>query len=146
MRISSKGCYAVAALTEMALDETNDCIAVATLAQRLSISKIYLEQVFSILKRSGLIIATKGAQGGYTLRSKPEDINLKDILAPIELHLFEPGEKSIENIPPELGLTMDALIFKPLENVVIQILTSVTLSDLAAGVRQQRNKGHMYFI
>ena len=146
MRISSKCCYAVAALTEMALGETSECIAVATLAQRLGISKIYLEQVFSVLKRSGLISSTKGAQGGYTLRDKPDHINLNDIFAPIESYLFEPPEKSIENIPSELGLTMDALVFRPLEEAVVQSLRSVTLADLAAGVRQRRNNGYMYYI
>ena len=146
MRISSKGCYAVAALIEMALDEVNDCIAVATIARNLGISKIYLEQVFSILKRSGLLVSTKGAQGGYSLRDVPEHITLKDILSPIELHMFEGSERSVENIPPELGNVINNLVFSPLDDAILATLTSVTLADLAADIKNRRDDGHMYYI
>jgi Rrf2 family protein len=142
MRISSKGCYAVAALTEMALSESNEPIAVATLAQKLQISKIYLEQVFSILKRSGLLVSTKGAQGGYTLSTNPARITLFDILSPIELALFESAEKSLENIPAEKSFIINKLVFEPLDENIKKTLKSVTLGDLTEEAKQT----NMYFI
>ncbi|MCL2225540.1 MAG: Rrf2 family transcriptional regulator [Defluviitaleaceae bacterium] len=140
MRISSKGCYAIAALMELAADEKNEPIPVATLATRLQISKIYLEQVFSIIKRSGIVISTKGAQGGYTLRESPEKITLHDILAPIESTLFESAEKSLESIPIEQSAIINNLVFKPLDDTICTTLKSVTLADL------RQSTGDMYYI
>lgn len=130
----------------MALDEKQSRIAVATIAQRLNISKIYLEQVFSILKRGGLIASTKGAQGGYTLSQSPDQITIYNILAPIELMLFESSEQSLENIPPEAALIMDKLIFKQLDEAVTKTLKSVTLADLAAELKNKRGDSSMYYI
>ena len=53
MRVSAKSRYALAALTTMAMQENSrECVTVISISERLGISKIYLEQVFSLLKRS----------------------------------------------------------------------------------------------
>ncbi|MCL1843495.1 MAG: Rrf2 family transcriptional regulator [Defluviitaleaceae bacterium] len=146
MRLSSRGCYALAALAEMAIDNAGEPIAVAALALRLQISKIYLEQVFSILKKSGLVVSTKGAQGGYTLAKTPNNITVYDILLPIESALFEGSEKSVENIPPESKLAVTKLVFHPLDKAVEETLKAVTLAELASEVRNKRLSGSMYYI
>ena len=65
MRISSKGRYGLAAMVCMAESYgSGACITIISLSERLGISKIYLEQVFSLLKRGGLVLAIKGVQGG----------------------------------------------------------------------------------
>ena len=53
------------------------------------VSKIYLEQVFSLLKRDGLVNSIKGAQGGYQLSRPAEEISVYDILSVAELSMFE---------------------------------------------------------
>ncbi|MFV0412017.1 MAG: RrF2 family transcriptional regulator, partial [Oscillospiraceae bacterium] len=65
MKVSTKGRYALAAVTHMAQQHsTGEYITVLSIAERLGLSKIYLEQVFSLLKRGGIVNSTKGAQGG----------------------------------------------------------------------------------
>ena len=57
MRISSKGRYAVAAMTELAgVWKNGGSLTVLRISEALGISKIYLEQVFSLLKRAQLFI------------------------------------------------------------------------------------------
>jgi len=146
MRISSKGRCAMAALTEMALNGTSEQITVATLSRRLGVSKVYLEQVFSLLKRADLVLSIKGAQGGYLLKDKPEQIALYAILSPIELHLSKRTEQATEGLPPEMGETLNQLVFERLDQAILQTLTSVTLADLAADVVQRRDVGSMYYI
>ncbi|MCL2371876.1 MAG: Rrf2 family transcriptional regulator [Defluviitaleaceae bacterium] len=141
MRISSKGCYAIAALTEMALD-SGSRVTVLALAQRLGISKIYLEQVFSILKRSDVIASTKGAHGGYTLQKPPGKTTIYDILKPIELVVFESAEKSLENIPQEQAAIINDIILQPLDEAVKTRLMSITLADLA----EAKSQSGMYYI
>lgn len=146
MRISSKGRYAIAALTEMALDETGGYITVSTLARRLDITKVYLEQVFSVLKRNGLLLSGKGAQGGYLLHSAAATITLWDILSLTELHLAERTDKATEGLLPELAVTVQELVFDRLDTALRAALSSVTLADLAARVQAQRHGGNMYYI
>lgn len=58
-------------MIEMA-DNQNECITISSIAEKLGISKIYLEQVFSLLKRAKLVTSLKGAQGGYQLSKIPK--------------------------------------------------------------------------
>ena len=71
-------------------------VPVAILAENLGISKIYLEQIFSLLKRSGLVASVKGAQGGYHLAKPASEISVYEILKALEQILFEPTESSVD--------------------------------------------------
>lgn len=94
MRISAKGRYALASMIDIARHSGNgEYITVISISERLGISRIYLEQVFSLLKRGGLVTSVKGAQGGYLLARMPRQISAYDILSAVELSLFEPAEK-----------------------------------------------------
>ncbi|MCL2425806.1 MAG: Rrf2 family transcriptional regulator [Oscillospiraceae bacterium] len=146
MRISSKGRYAIAALIEMALDGSGDYITVATLAGRLNVSKVYLEQIFSLLKRGGVVLSGKGSQGGYLLSDKPEHITLYKILSPIELSLSERTKNATEGLSFEIAATVSKLVFQPLDEALIHTLTSITLADLTAEVQQRCDGGSMYYI
>jgi Rrf2 family protein len=73
MRISSKGRYGIAAMISMAQNQSkNAYITIISIAEKLGISKIYLEQVFSLRKRAEMVHSIKGAQGGYR-RARPAE-------------------------------------------------------------------------
>jgi len=146
MMISSKGRNAICALIEMALQDNGSCIAVSALARRLDISKLYLEQIFALLKRGGLLLSVKGKRGGYLLRSKPELITLWDILSITELHLSARTENDAEALPPEMKALLDQLVVAPLCGTVRSFLMSVTLADLAKEVSKTRSHGFTYLI
>ena len=56
MRISAKGRYGLAAAISMAENyNSGEYITVISISERLGISKIYLEQVFSLLKEEELL-------------------------------------------------------------------------------------------
>lgn len=64
MRISAKGRYGIASMIELSwMSREGHHVPVAILAENLGISKIYLEQIFSLLKRSGLVASVKGGSG-----------------------------------------------------------------------------------
>jgi hypothetical protein len=67
MRISTKGRFAVNALVDLALRAPAGPVALASISQRQQISLSYLEQLFSRLRRVGLVESTRGPGGGYTL-------------------------------------------------------------------------------
>ena len=90
MKISAKGRYGLAAMTCLAQNfASGSPITIISISEKLGISKIYLEQVFSLLKRAQLVNSIKGSQGGYQLSREPREISAYDILSSIELSLME---------------------------------------------------------
>ena len=74
MKISAKGRYGLAAMTCLARNfASGSPITIISISEKLGISKIYLEQVFSLLKRAQLVNSIKGSQGGYQLSREPRE-------------------------------------------------------------------------
>ena len=146
MRISSKTRYGLAAMISMAQNARQDeQITIISIAEKLGISKIYLEQVFSLLKREGLVISIKGAQGGYRLSTPPDTITAGQIIRAIEVSLFEKTERSVSDEAIAIDKAMDTLIWEPLDEVILQKLSTVTLRDLTDEVQKQQNGGNFMF-
>ena len=80
MRLTTRGRYAVTALLDLALQPTEQTITLAEIASRQSISVAYLEQLFAKLKRHGLVLSVRGANGGYHLARKANEITVLEII------------------------------------------------------------------
>lgn len=81
MKITTKSIYAIRALhTLNMLSEDGKPIGIATLSEKLDISNKYLEQIFSSLKRSKLVISTVGKLGGYKLSRPADEISILDVI------------------------------------------------------------------
>lgn len=148
MRISAKGRYALAAAIHMAESyDSGECMTVISISEKLGISKIYLEQVFSLLKRGGIVNSIKGAQGGYQLVRNPRQITVLDVLSAVELSLFEPAEETVTDKAPEIDAAMKLAVFDALDSAVKNALEKITLSDLVHEVEKQKaDQGFMFFI
>lgn len=148
MRISAKGRYALASMIYMAENhDSSECITVISISEKLGISKIYLEQVFSLLKRGGLVISVKGAQGGYQLARAPRQITALDVLSAVELSLFEPVEETVKEKAPEIESAMMSSVFGSIDSAVRSVLERITLYDLISVVEENKKSGElMYFI
>ncbi len=148
MRISAKGRYALAATISMAQDyNKGEHITVISIAEKLGISKIYLEQVFSLLKRGDIVTSVKGAQGGYMLSRMPRDISVCDILLAIESPLFEATEATVDFKAPQIDNAMQSLVFRPLSEAVKDWLMKITLDDLVHEVSKLNSEhGLMFYI
>ena len=81
MRMSTKGRFAVNALIDLALREPAGPVALAAICARQQISLSYLEQLFSRLRRNGLVESTRGPGGGYTLGRSAAEITVADIVS-----------------------------------------------------------------
>lgn len=71
-------------MVDMALHTSDGPLALRVIAERQGISESYLEQVFTNLRKAGLIRASRGAQGGYELVRTPGEITTGDILRALE--------------------------------------------------------------
>ena len=80
MQLTTKGRYAVNALLDLALHDDEGPVALADIAKRQSISQTYLEQLFSKLKRHGLVSSSRGPRGGYRLALETDEISIAKII------------------------------------------------------------------
>lgn len=146
MRISVKGRYGLAAMINMAsYHDSGEHITVISISEKLGISKIYLQQVFSLLKREGLVNSIKGAQGGYRLSRMPQQITVFDILSTVEPLLFEKTEETIPDKAPEIEKAMQLSAFNILDEVVRDTLKKITLSDLLTAAEQYKSEDEFMF-
>ena len=148
MRISSKGRYGLAASVVMAQNYASGAyLTVISLSERLGISKIYLEQVFSLLKKAELVHSVKGAQGGYRLARPPQEISVLEVLTSLEQSLFEKTEKSVEKKAAEIESAMQSAVFDEIDGAVSHTLSGVSLYALATKAEEYRqNESYMFYI
>ncbi|MFZ0270125.1 Rrf2 family transcriptional regulator [Caulobacter sp.] len=87
MRLSTKGRYAVMAMTDLARRQDQAegrAVALAEIAARQQISLSYLEQLFARLRRKGLVISARGPGGGYRLAREACDTAIADIVLAVD--------------------------------------------------------------
>ena len=147
MKISAKGRYGIAAMVYLARNyDASSPITIISISEHLGISKIYLEQVFSLLKRSKLVNSIKGSQGGYQLSRHPRAISAYDILAAIEISLIEKTGPASEKMD-QLNHILAHEVFDVLDKSIYETLNVITLEDLLTALnREESNENLMYFI
>ena len=146
MRISSKGRYALASVVSMAQQYHNrDYITIISISEELGISKIYLEQVFSLLKKSGIVRSAKGSQGGYQLALPPNGIKVLDVMLAVEISLFEPTQNTVLEKAPELEKALRFSTFGPLEENINQTLSGISIADIVLETENQKRQNAIMF-
>lgn len=144
MRISVKGRYALAAMLRLGQAGAGSLLNVNKLAGSLGISRIYLEQVFALLKQAGLVLSTKGAQGGYRLAQTPAHLSVRDILAATDPVLFEQAGPTLDPSAQDAEAALQ-LVNQKLDSTISACLSQLTLSDLLE-CAAQHNEEYMFYI
>lgn len=92
MELTTKGRYAVMAMADLAARAVSEAYVVGCddatpltmIAERQHISVAYLEQIFSRLRKAGLVESARGRSGGYRLARPARDISVLDIMQAVE--------------------------------------------------------------
>ncbi len=84
MRLTTKGRYAVTAMLDLALHANDGPVPLADISQRQGISLSYLEQLFSKLRKGGLVISARGPGGGYQLSRAAGEIDVAQVITAID--------------------------------------------------------------
>ncbi len=148
MRISSKGRYALVSMINMAAHfDSGKFITVISISEKFGFSKIYLEQVFALLKKGGLVTSVKGSQGGYQISRLPSEITVFDILSSIENILFEKAEETVSESAPAYEKALHSLVFNALDEDIKKSLSCVTLENLVKEAdKNTSDQSIMYYI
>ncbi len=149
MKISAKGRYGLRAIIDLAINSTGDHVALYSIAQRQDISENYLEQMFSTLRKAGIVKSVKGAQGGYILASMPSEIKLGTVLRALEGNLSIVDEDS-EISGGELSIIQRCLkeaLWDKINGEINEVVDSITIEDIVNEHRKKNeNSSQMYYI
>lgn len=126
MTISKRSKYGLRALVCMACSPQKK-FTVKEISESEDISKRYLEQIFSALKKAELIVSIKGAQGGYLLARPSKEISVADVLRTLE-DIQEASSCSCK--PGDVEYTLEKEVWKKIEENVKKITEDISLEDL----------------
>ncbi len=84
MKLNTRSRYAVMALADIASFNRQNPISLRDISLRQNISLVYLEQIFSKLKKNNIVKSVRGINGGYILTKDPEEIKLLNIFSAVD--------------------------------------------------------------
>lgn len=129
LSITTKSPYAVKALTELGRQGGTDPVPIGELARRRDIPVQFLEQLFAVLRRGGILKSQRGVKGGYSFLKDPTTVTILEI---VEL-LDGPLGRDAEGIFSEAAAAARA------------VLEQTTIADVVE--RERRDAGAaMYYI
>ncbi len=139
MHLSTKGRYAVMAMADLAGQEAGSVVTLSALSERQNISLAYLEQLFSKLRRGGLVESIRGPGGGYHLSRPAEDISIAEVMAAVD----EPvkmtrcmSEEDVGCVGNHRCLTHD--LWRALGDQIVGFLDGITLQDVVDNALAQQ--------
>ena len=145
MELSSRLEYALVALLEIADRQAQGKpLKVNEIAASQALPERYLDQIFTLLKRQGIISSQRGMKGGYLLAKELWQITLLDVVVAIE------GSGNRKKVDPTTPSTLEKTVivqtFAEIKDSVNDILVNYTLQDLAKTLETQRQSSPMYYI
>ena len=150
MKLTARGRYAVNAILEIALNQTQRPLSIAELSYRQGISQSYLEQLFAKLRYNGLVKSVRGPGGGYLINGNLEDISIAQIIVAIEENDLESNSNNItDNYEKQNNevekkrsasckhnqSSLDVFLWEELNQVIFNFLNSVSLAKIVCQTR-----------
>lgn len=131
MRLTTKGRFAVTAMLDLAMHEDGKPVTLAGISERQAISLSYLEQLFSRLRRNGLVKSVRGPGGGYQLAKAPNEVSVSQIISAVDELIDATQCGGQENCRDERRcMTHD--LWSSLNDKILNYLSGVSLADLVA--------------
>lgn len=135
MRLTTKGRFAVTAMLDLAINEMSKPVTLAGISERQGISLSYLEQLFSRLRRQGLVVSVRGPGGGYRIAKAHDAISVSHIISAVDEEIDATQCGGRENCHEEKRcMTHD--LWSSLNLKIIEYLSGITLADLVRSQQQ----------
>jgi len=129
--VTSKSRYAVVALAELA-GSGHVPVPVKELAERREIPDQFLEQLFSTLRRAGLLTSHRGSKGGYTLARDPAEITVLEVVQALDGKIGQEADEAS-------GIWAEGV------EALRKVFGETTIADIRAREAEEAAAG-MYFI
>lgn len=132
MILTSKGRYAVMALVDIALNTNQKPISLAAISERQGIDLGYLEQLFSKLKKIGIVNSVKGPGGGYTLGKSSSKISISEVMCAVDetIKMTRCEAKSKNGCMHDKSRCKTHHLWEELEGTIFNFLNNITIEDV----------------
>lgn len=141
--LSAKVEYALLALMELANDwHRKTPLTINEITARQPIPDRYLEHIFTILRRGGLVQSQRGAKGGYVLTREPWKITVLDVVMLIEGDRKERDDNGFRSVERDLVRE----IWQEASTASQTTLGQYTLQDLNQKREAEIQTNPMYYI
>lgn len=132
LKLTTRGRYAVMAMTELAQRDNKDPVPLVEIAQSGNISLSYLEQLFAGLRKNGLVKSYRGPGGGYILARAATDIKIADILESAED--CAPAKRNLKENSADIGGNRQTIaLWDHIGEILYVNLKTVSLNDVVTG-------------
>ncbi|MFH2037699.1 MAG: Rrf2 family transcriptional regulator [Candidatus Zixiibacteriota bacterium] len=112
-------------------------LTIPEISEHEGLSLPYTGKLLMILKKSDLVKAERGRNGGYSLTKPPEEINLKDIFSALGDSLYGAHHCDKYSTQDECcvhaGSCQVGGLWSMFDHYITEVLKNVTLADIAAG-------------
>ena len=132
MQISAKGDYAVRAMLALAA-ASGPLTTVEALAGAQELPRKFLETILVDLRRAGLVVSQRGAEGGYRLARPAAQISLADVIHAVEGPLAEVRGTRPDQVRYTGAAEHLHEVWIALRAGVRAVLESVSLADALSG-------------
>ena len=133
MKLSTRGRYGLKAMFDLALGYGEGPISLTSISERQAISVNYLEQLISPLRKASLVESVRGAQGGYMLARKPDEITVGKILTTLEGPLA-PTDCVVVDGDDEIcdhsSYCVTKVIYEKIYESITSVVNSITLQHM----------------
>ena len=139
MNLSKKSRYGITALIDLAVYAKDQCVQLSSIAERNNISVKYLEQIFSSLRKAGLVRSVK----------RPESITVADVIHALDGSYLLEDERSVVSGTDEKGIStaIQKLLIDQMNDQTDRLLKQLTLRNLVDSSMEYSQVGHeMYYI
>lgn len=129
MRLSTKARFAMAAMIELAARSTTGPIRLADISAHQGVSTSYLEQLFSRLRKHGLVTGARGPGGGYRLGRNIEDISVADILIAVDSNSLVKKKEDVWHWQ-ENNRNLPSALWRDLSRQLYDFLQTISLAEV----------------
>jgi Rrf2 family protein len=130
--ISAKVDYAVRALCTLA-EANGEAVTAEALAKAQGLPAKFLESILNDMRRAGLLLSQRGADGGYRLSKPAKEISVADVIRPLDGPLAEVRGQRPETAKYEGPATHLQDVWVAVRASLRQVLEQVTIFDIVAG-------------
>ena len=140
MKLNTRGRYAVMALADMATFDKQNPVPLRDISLRQNISLVYLEQIFSKLKKNNIVKSIRGTNGGYILTRNPEQIKLSNIFSAVDekIKTVQCKRESKKGCNGKLTKCITHYLWDDLEMHINDFFDKKNLADLLKGNIEKR--------
>ncbi len=132
MYISAKVDYAVRALCTLA-DAGERPVTAESLASSQRLPAKFLESILNDMRRAGLLLSQRGAEGGYRLSRPASSITVADVIRPLDGPLAEVRGLRPEAASYEGSAEHLQSVWVAVRASLRSVLEHVTIADIATG-------------